>query len=274
MTTTTNLAITLIDTNQSQKEVTANNALEAIDSALTGTTDIAVEDGTNVLTAAQVRSAQHFELIDGTPTAAFTVELPAVKRVLVITNATSYEATVVCDGAATGAAEATIAAGVSGVVYCDATQVFGMAISASGSVNFTDLGDVPSSFSGSGGKILAVNSGATAVELKSAREFPLEINAQTGTTYTLVLTDAGKLVTCENVGAITLTVPDNTDVAFAVGTQILISQIGAGQVTFAEDTSVTIVTPETLLLRKQGAQAALVKIATDTWLLEGNLEAA
>ena len=102
----------------------------------------------------------------------------------------------------------------------------------------------------------------------------LTINAQTGTTYTLVITDAGKLVTCDNASAVTLTVPPNASEAFATGTQILIAQKGAGQVTIAAGTGVTIRTPETLLLRKQYAQAALVKIGEDEWLLDGNLEAA
>ena len=38
---------------------------------------------------------------------------------------------------------------------------------------------------------------------------PVSVNAQTGTTYTLVLTDAGKVVTLANASAVTLTVPPN-----------------------------------------------------------------
>jgi hypothetical protein len=65
----------------------------------------------------------------------------------------------------------------------------------------------------------------------------LSFNAQTGTTYTLVAADLGKLVTLSNAGAITLTVPPSV---FTTGNIINIQQIGAGQVTFAQGAGVTI----------------------------------
>ena len=40
------------------------------------------------------------------------------------------------------------------------------------------------------------------------------MNPQTGTSYTLVLADAAKIVECANAAAITLTVPPNSSVAF------------------------------------------------------------
>lgn len=100
------------------------------------------------------------------------------------------------------------------------------------------------------------------------------INVQTGTSYSLVLTDAGKVVRLTNSSAIALTIPANSSVAFPIGTQIVLAQGGAGQVTVGGAGGVTIRTPETLKLRKQYAQAALIKVATDEWMLEGNLEAA
>lgn len=97
-------------------------------------------------------------------------------------------------------------------------------------------------------------------------------NAQTGTTYTLVLTDAGKLVSLTNASAITLTVPPNSSVAFPVGTRIDLAQLGAGQVTVAAGAGVTINSyASALSLVGQYAGATLVKTATDTWLLVGNL---
>jgi hypothetical protein len=56
------------------------------------------------------------------------------------------------------------------------------------------------------------------------------INAQTGTTYTLVAGDLNDLVTLNNASAITLTVPPSI---FSANDIISISQIGAGQVTFS-----------------------------------------
>jgi len=98
----------------------------------------------------------------------------------------------------------------------------------------------------------------------------LALNAQTGTTYTPVLADNGKLVTLSNASAITLTVPTNASVAYAVGAQINIQAIGAGQVTVAGDTGVTVNGTGTKL-RVQWSAATLVKVATDTWTLIGDI---
>lgn len=101
----------------------------------------------------------------------------------------------------------------------------------------------------------------------------LAINAQTGTTYTLVLSDASKLVTLSNGGAITLTVPTNASVAYPVGTVIALAQLGTGLVTVEGDTGVTInsTTPGDEDLVGQWATASLTKLATDTWLLSGGI---
>jgi hypothetical protein len=62
-------------------------------------------------------------------------------------------------------------------------------------------------------------------------------NAQTGTTYTLVAGDVNKLVTASNAAAITITVPPSV---FSANDVINVQQIGAGQVTFAQGSGVTI----------------------------------
>lgn len=100
----------------------------------------------------------------------------------------------------------------------------------------------------------------------------LSTNAQTGTSYTLVLADAGKLVELNNAAAITLTIPTNASVAFPVGTQVNILQTGAGQVTVS-GAGVTINGTPGLKLRTQWASATLVKRATDTWVVMGDLSA-
>lgn len=67
---------------------------------------------------------------------------------------------------------------------------------------------------------------------------PVVFNAQTGTTYTLVLTDAqNKLVTTSNASAVTLTVPPSV---FSAGDQISVQSIGAGLTTLAQGSGVTI----------------------------------
>lgn len=90
----------------------------------------------------------------------------------------------------------------------------------------------------------------------TAGGFPLSkqrnpYNAQTGTTYTLALTDADGVVTASNASSITVTIPNST---FAQGDRITVVQQGAGQVTFAAATSVTIVST--------GATTAAPKLRT------------
>jgi len=100
----------------------------------------------------------------------------------------------------------------------------------------------------------------------------LSFNAQTGTTYTLVAADSGKLVTMNNAGAITLTIPPSV---FAAGEQINIAQIGAGQVTFAQGAGVTITslgaTASAPKIAKQYGAATVICTASNTFLIIGGL---
>ena len=101
----------------------------------------------------------------------------------------------------------------------------------------------------------------------------LSINAQTGTTYTFVASDSGKLVTFSNASAITVTVPTNSSVGYAIGTQINIAQVAPGQVTVVGGSGVTVNGTPGLNLRAQYSSATLVKTGTDEWLLLGDLSA-
>lgn len=106
-----------------------------------------------------------------------------------------------------------------------------------------------------------------------AANLDLTINAQTGTTYTLVASDKNKLVTLSNASSITLTVPTNASVAYSTGSIINIQQIGAGQVTVAGAGGVTVTSTPGLKLRAQYSAASLIKTATDSWTLIGDLSA-
>ena len=97
-----------------------------------------------------------------------------------------------------------------------------------------------------------------------------QFNAQTGTSYTLVLTDVAKVISLTNAAAITLTVPTNASVAFPVGTQILLYQGGAGQVTISSSATIRSQGSK-LKLTGQYAVAGLIKVATDEWVAFGNL---
>ncbi len=105
----------------------------------------------------------------------------------------------------------------------------------------------------------------------------LALNAQTGTTYTFVLGDNGKLVTASNASAQTYSIPTNASVAYPIGTQINIIQIGAGQVTIQATTSGTTTVASTGAtatapkLRAQYSSATLIKAATDLWYVAGDI---
>ena len=114
----------------------------------------------------------------------------------------------------------------------------------------------------------------TAAEQNALATAMIAINAQTGTTYTTVLADDGKLITCSNAASIALTIPPNSSVAYGIGTQINIAQLGAGQVTITAGAGVTLNSSGAKLkLKDQYSVATCVKTDTNTWFVVGNLSA-
>ena len=114
----------------------------------------------------------------------------------------------------------------------------------------------------------------TASEQNQLATAIIAINAQTGTTYTTVLTDDGKLITCSNASAIAITIPPNSSVAYGIGTQINIAQLGAGTVTITAGAGVTLNSAGAKLKTDaQYAVATCVKTDTNTWFVVGNLKA-
>lgn len=99
----------------------------------------------------------------------------------------------------------------------------------------------------------------------------IAFNRQTAS-YTLVLADAYKTVEMNVASANNLTVPANASVAFTIGTQVLISQYGAGQTTVVAAGGVTIRSSGgKLKLGARYAGGTLVKIGTNEWYLFGEL---
>ena len=101
-------------------------------------------------------------------------------------------------------------------------------------------------------------------------------NAQTGSTYTLALSDAGKYVEMNNASSNTLTVPLNASVAFPIGSEITIIQTGSGTTTISPAGGVTVnyyslTGSATRTIKAQWAAATLIKRAENTWVLIGNL---
>ena len=99
-----------------------------------------------------------------------------------------------------------------------------------------------------------------------------EVNAQTGTTYTLVIGDAFKTVTMSNSSSNTLTIPPNSSVAFAVGDRIDVVMLGSGTTTVTGGSGVTVngVSTGSGAIAAQYAAVSCLKLATNTWVLMGN----
>lgn len=104
-----------------------------------------------------------------------------------------------------------------------------------------------------------------AARMRDAEEIPA--NYQDGSSYTLVLADAGRVVEMSNAGVNTLTVPPNSEVAFPAGTIIEVCQIGAGTTTIAEGSGVTIQNQGDIA--EQFGTVSLRKRATNEWVLSG-----
>jgi len=100
----------------------------------------------------------------------------------------------------------------------------------------------------------------------------LTLNPQTGTTYTLVAADSGKLVTSSNANPVVITIPPSI---FAVGEQINVQSIGAGLTSFAQGAGVTITstgaTSTAPILRAQFSACTIICTASNTFTVIGDL---
>ena len=115
-----------------------------------------------------------------------------------------------------------------------------------------------------------VNQQLTSTQMNTLQEsvFITPKNQQSGTTYTLVLTDAGKLLEFTNNAAITLTIPTAASVAFDIGTSISILKASTGTVTLVGSSGVTINSLNTdNTVSKQWEIGILTKRDSDGWVL-------
>lgn len=97
------------------------------------------------------------------------------------------------------------------------------------------------------------------------------INAQTGTSYGPVLSDAQNLVTLNNASPVTVTIPNDSTVNFPVGSRLDFCQLGAGQVEIDAAGGVTLNGTPGLLLRDQYSAASAIKLSANNWVVIGDL---
>lgn len=133
-------------------------------------------------------------------------------------------------------------------------------------------------FTGNGGNSLQINNSPTVTYFQgylvaegAIIKTPVSVS---GTSKTLAMSDSYTLQVCSNAANQTITVPPNSSVAFPLGSQIDFVQSGAGQVVIAAGVGVTIGSKfGNLKLAAQYSGASLLKTATDTWVLIGDLTA-
>jgi len=97
-------------------------------------------------------------------------------------------------------------------------------------------------------------------------------SAQTAN-YTLALSDKNKVVEMSNASATTITIAADNSVNFPTGSQITILQTGAGQVTIAGASGVTVNATPGLKVRAQYSAVVALKRAANTWVVTGDLSA-
>lgn len=92
------------------------------------------------------------------------------------------------------------------------------------------------------------------------------------TSSTLILAHAGAMLTCNSGSPITLTIPTNNSVPFPIGSQVFVEQEGAGTITIAGAAGVDLKSyANRFTTAGQYSVITLIKIATDSWRLGGNL---
>jgi len=113
----------------------------------------------------------------------------------------------------------------------------------------------------------------TGAQIREAiKTYALDIVQYTAATTTLSLSDAGKLLKLDRATAMNLQIPLNGAVAFPIGTQILMMQHGAGQVTVTSSFGVTVRSSGgKTKLAAQYAMGSLIKIGNNEWILAGDI---
>jgi hypothetical protein len=96
-------------------------------------------------------------------------------------------------------------------------------------------------------------------------------NVVSASSYSFVLADATRLTEATSGASQTYTIPANASVAFPVGSILEVVRHGAGSLTLAAASGVTIRTPSSLTARAQYSTIVARQRAVNEWVLSGDL---
>jgi hypothetical protein len=114
--------------------------------------------------------------------------------------------------------------------------------------------------------VIGVSSGTVDLGGNKLEDFDASINEQTGTTYTLVAGDNGKVIKFTNGSAITLTLPSGLGEGFNCS----VVQYGAGQITFSTSSSTLYNRQSHTKTAGQYAVTGLISCVADVFVLAGD----
>ena len=194
-------------------------------------------------------SSQAFRVKDGDNNIMFSVDEDGIS----VANGTSSTGAVIRLGEATA----------------NGTNYVGIQAPASLAANVTYT--LPSA-DGTSGQVLSTNGSGTlswATDASGGGASYSAVRTQSGTTYTLVLGDAGDYIQTTSTTAVTITVPPQSSVTWAADTEIYFEQNNTGQITIAAGAGVTINSSETLKTFARYSVVALKRVASDVWTLTG-----
>jgi len=231
---TDNLQIADVQANQNNKEVTINEAFNALDNAMNRGTLVTVT-GDTTLTSAQ--TTRHTILVViGTPSADFNLDMPdANQRVLSIVNVTNFTATVRSDIGA-GVRQPVIPPG-------DTTTFF------FGGVDFRPIASTS----------------------ESPNTVVSELNSVAAANYDVLAVDNTKYTRMTLAGPKTFTVQPDADEALPANGEWHIRNAGAsGDITIVQETGVVVNPPNGgTLVMSPGMTATLKRVAINTFDLLG-----
>ena len=111
-----------------------------------------------------------------------------------------------------------------------------------------------------------INGGTIGATTVGNAQFTSPVNAQTGTTYTLVATDCGKIITLSDTTGVTLTLPQQSTLTTAAGFWCRVRNLGVGAVTIVKEGSETLDGNTSI---SQYGDSVITRPTTTKWAVSG-----